>query len=161
MSVCIKVSVNMSGTIQSCLVLISLRSKRFRLVSEQRKTEERDFRHFSRGLWLPFFVLWSEIARNRLLRRLSSDCILTLSRHAFTCDSSPDASNWIARGERNARSVTEGSARVAITGCSLPNRASLVNISELNTQQDRRGTLCDKRDNNFVWNNSSPNFTRL
>ena len=46
MSVCIKVSVNMSGTMQSCLVLISLRSKRFRLVSEQRKTEERDFRHF-------------------------------------------------------------------------------------------------------------------
>ena len=38
-SVCIKVSVNMSRTMQSCLVLISLRSKRFRLVSEQRKTD--------------------------------------------------------------------------------------------------------------------------
>jgi len=48
---------------------LSLRSKRFRLVSEQRKTEERDSRfwprekwnnsHFSRGLWLSFLVLCS------------------------------------------------------------------------------------------------------
>ena len=55
--------------------------------SEQRKTEERDFRfcprqkwnesekmkdsrHFSRGLWLSLLVLCSETARKRLLRRL-------------------------------------------------------------------------------------------
>ena len=56
---------------------VSLRSKRFRLVSEQRKTEERDsrfwprekwnksqkllfyLRHFSRGLWLSLLVLCS------------------------------------------------------------------------------------------------------
>ena len=50
----------------------SLRSKRFRLVLEQRNTEEGDFRfwprekwnefylrHFSRGLWLSFLVLFS------------------------------------------------------------------------------------------------------
>ena len=58
---------NMFGT--------SLRSKRFRLVSEQRNTEEGDFRywprekwnesqkvkegHFSRGLWVSFLVLFS------------------------------------------------------------------------------------------------------
>ena len=71
----------------------SLRSKRFRLVSEQRKTEERDSRvwprekwnksqkmkppsllfylsHFSRGVWLSFLVLCSQTARKRLLRRL-------------------------------------------------------------------------------------------
>ena len=29
------------------------------------------------------------------------------------------------------------------------------------TQQDGRGTLCDKRDNNFVWNNLTPNLTFL
>ena len=74
----------------------SLRSKRFRLVSEQRKTEEQDsrfwprekwnksqkmkvegegkggnLRHFLRGLWLSFLVLCSETARKRLLRRLT------------------------------------------------------------------------------------------
>ena len=27
------------------------------------------------------------------------------------------------------------------------------------SQQDGRGTLCDKRDNNFVWNNLTPNLT--
>ena len=51
----------------------SLRSKRFRLVSEQGNTKERDFRnesHFSRGLWLSFLVLCFETARKRLLRRL-------------------------------------------------------------------------------------------
>ena len=28
-------------------------------------------------------------------------------------------------------------------------------------EERRRQTLCDKRDNNFVWNNFSPNFTLL
>ena len=65
----------------------SVRSKRFRLVSEQRKTEERDFwfwprekwnetqkmfylSSFSLGLWLSLLVLCSWTARKRLLRRL-------------------------------------------------------------------------------------------
>ena len=53
-----------------------LRSKRFRLVSEQRKTEGKDFRfwprekwnesHFSRRLWLSFLNLCSQTARKRL-----------------------------------------------------------------------------------------------
>ena len=29
------------------------------------------------------------------------------------------------------------------------------------TQQEGRGTLSDKRDNNFVWNNLAPNLTFL
>ena len=65
---------------------ISLRSKRFRLVSEQRETEGTGLsvlaaremergplfysRHFSRGLWLSFLVLCSQTARERLLCRL-------------------------------------------------------------------------------------------
>ena len=67
---------------------LRMRNKRFHLVSEQRKTEVRDFwlwrsekwnesqnmRHFSHGLWLLFLVLCSETARKRLLRRLS--CIV-------------------------------------------------------------------------------------
>ena len=53
-----------------------LRSKRFRLVSEQRKTEGKDFRfwprekwnesHFWRRLWLSFLNLCSQTARKRL-----------------------------------------------------------------------------------------------
>ena len=63
------------------LIWISLRSKGFRLVSEQRKTEERDSQfwsrekwnkakkcNFSRGLWLSFLVLKPH--GKRLLRRL-------------------------------------------------------------------------------------------
>ena len=72
----------------------SLRSKRFRLVSEQRNTEERDSRfwprekwnkrHFSRGLWLSFLVLCSLTARKRLLRRLYSRTPLGLPLNTDT-----------------------------------------------------------------------------
>ena len=38
---------------------------------------------------------------------------------------------------------------------------SLVNLRNRTGEERRRQTLCDKRDNNFVWNNFSPNFTFL
>ena len=60
------------------VILYSLRSKRFRLVSEKGKIKERDFRPlpslllapFSRGIWLSLLVLCSETAQKSLLRRL-------------------------------------------------------------------------------------------
>ena len=35
------------------------------------------------------------------------------------------------------------------------------NLRNRTGEERRRQTLCDKRDNNFVWNNFSPNFTLL
>ena len=58
------------------LIWISLRSKRFRLVSEQRKTEERDSRFWPREKWnksqkMPFFARsLTLVLVLRLLRRL-------------------------------------------------------------------------------------------
>ena len=37
----------------------------------------------------------------------------------------------------------------------------LVNLHNRTGEERRRQTLCDKRDNNFVWNKFSPNFTLL
>ena len=37
----------------------------------------------------------------------------------------------------------------------------LVNLRNRTGEKRRRQTLCDKRDNNFVWNNFSPKFTFL
>ena len=59
----------------------------------------------------------------------------------------PVVSIWIGRGERNSRSLNDRNAR-----SNGKDRASLVN---------RRQTLCDKRENNFVWKNFPPNFTPL
>ena len=90
--------------------MISLRSKRFRLVSEQRKTENGSFgfgrasllfdsRHFRRGFLLSSLVLCSETARKRLLRRLTDGgkdkrappCLLLLAQliSLATTSSSP------------------------------------------------------------------------
>jgi len=38
---------------------------------------------------------------------------------------------------------------------------SLVNLRNRTGEERRRQSLCDKRDNNFVWNNFFPNFTFL
>ena len=59
----------------------------------------------------------------------------------------PVVSIWIGRRERNSRSSNDRSERG-----DEKDRASLVN---------RRQTLCDKRENNFVWKNFPPNFTPL
>ena len=59
----------------------------------------------------------------------------------------PVVSIWIGHGERNSRSLNDRSERG-----DEKDRASLVN---------RRQTLCDKRENNFVWKNFPPNFTPL
>ena len=40
-------------------------------------------------------------------------------------------------------------------------RLALVNLRNRTGEERTRQTLCDKRDNNFVWNNVSPNFTFL
>ena len=37
----------------------------------------------------------------------------------------------------------------------------IVNLSNRSGEERRRQSLCDKRDNNFVWNSFSPNFTSL
>ena len=37
----------------------------------------------------------------------------------------------------------------------------LVNLLNRTGEERRRQTLCDKCDNNFVWNNFSPNFSFL
>ena len=37
----------------------------------------------------------------------------------------------------------------------------IVNLRNRTGEERRRQILCDKRDNNFVWNNFSPNFTFL
>ena len=37
----------------------------------------------------------------------------------------------------------------------------LVNLLNRTGEERRRQTLCDKHDNNFVWNNFSPNFSFL
>ena len=37
----------------------------------------------------------------------------------------------------------------------------LLNLRNRTGEERRRQTLCDKRDNNFIWNNFSPNFTFL
>ena len=55
--------------------LVSLRNKRFRVVSEQKKTEERD---------LPLVILCSETARKRLLRRLPQT--RKLETHIVPCE---------------------------------------------------------------------------
>ena len=56
-------------------LMISLRSKSFRLVSDQRKTENGSFRFWPRpfrcGFLLSSLVLCGETARKRLLRRLT------------------------------------------------------------------------------------------
>ena len=59
----------------------------------------------------------------------------------------PVVSIWIGRRERNSRSSNDRSERG-----DEKDRASLVN---------RRQTLCDKRENNFVWKKFPPNFTPL
>ena len=56
----------------------SLRSKRFRLVSEQRKTSPLFYSpHFPCSLWLTFLVLCSETARKCLLRMLAKLRLMT------------------------------------------------------------------------------------
>ena len=37
----------------------------------------------------------------------------------------------------------------------------LMNLRNRTGEERRRQTLCDKRDNNFAWNNFSPKFTFL
>ena len=37
----------------------------------------------------------------------------------------------------------------------------IVNLRNRTEEERRRQTLCDKRDNNFVWKNFPPNFTFL
>ena len=37
----------------------------------------------------------------------------------------------------------------------------LVSLRNRTGEERRRQTLCDKRDNNFVWNNFPPSFTLL
>ena len=62
----------------------------------------------------------------------------------------PVVSIWIGRGERNSRTLNDRSAKG-----DGKDRASLVN---------RRQTLCDKRENNFVWKNfglGSPLFKQI
>ena len=44
---------------------------------------------------------------------------------------------------------------------SVAKSANLVHLRNSTGEEIRRQTLCDKRDNNFVWNNFSPNFTFL
>ena len=44
---------------------------------------------------------------------------------------------------------------------SVAKSANLVHLRNRTGEEIRRQTLCDKRDNNFVWNNFSPNFTFL
>ena len=75
----------------------SLRSKRFRLVSEQRKTEERYSRFWPREKWnksqalllrhfrLSFLVLCSKTARKRLLRRLDGWILPKVCFSCFSC----------------------------------------------------------------------------
>ena len=44
---------------------------------------------------------------------------------------------------------------------SVAKSANLVHLRNRTGEERRRQTLCDKRDNNFVWNNFSPSFTFL
>ena len=46
-----------------------------------------------------------------------------------------------------------------VTLTSQESQAHVASVDSRTGKWKRRQTLCDKRDNNFVWNNISPNFT--
>ena len=90
---------------KTAIMLMIMRGKRSRLVLEQRKTEERDFRvwssetlHFfptpsplfySHHFFFSFLVLCSETAGKRLVRRLVAHCsrrfLGTSSKYCISC----------------------------------------------------------------------------
>ena len=108
-------------------LMISLRSKRFRLVSEQRKTENGSFgfgrasllfdsRHFRRGFLLSSPVLCSEAARKPLLRRLTDGgkdkrappCLLLPAQPislATTSSSPPFHAGFVKAARKNISSI--------------------------------------------------------
>ena len=101
-------------------LMISLRSKSFRLVSDQRKTENGIFRFWPRpfrcGFLLSSLVLCGETARKRLLRRLTGGgkdkrappCLLLpaqLIALATTSSSPPFHAGFVKAARKNISSI--------------------------------------------------------
>ena len=51
--------------------------------------------------------------------------------------------------------------KVTLTSQDSQAHVASVDFRNRTGEWKRRQTLCDKRDNNFVWKNMSPNFTFL